>query len=171
MMGWSGTFSEKSALTVIFWPAAGTLMCWYMVERVSSGTAGRAGGPGQPRVFEPEILVHGVCQPTDESARFQQAPLTNEAAASLNALQRITEMNKLLAALIVAAFATTGAFAADAKKDEKKAAPAAAAAPAAKKEEAKPAAAAPAAAPAAKKEEAKPAKAAAPAAKKEEPKK
>ena len=46
-------------------------------------------------------------------------------------------MNKLLAALIAAAFATTG-FAADAKKDEKKAE--------AKKEEAKPAA---------KKEEAK----------------
>jgi hypothetical protein len=124
-------------------------------------TAGRASGAQSSA----EILVHGVCQPTDESARFQQAPLTNEAAASLNALQRITEMNKLLAALIVAAFATTGAFAADAKK----AAPAAA--PAAKKEEAKPAAAAPAAAPAAKKEEAKPAKAAAPAAKKEEPKK
>jgi lysophospholipase len=130
-----------------------------------ANTAGRASGAQSSA----EILVHGVCQPTDESARFQQAPLTNEAAASLNALQRITEMNKLLAALIVAAFATTGAFAADAKKDEKKAAPAAAAAPAAKKEEAKPAAAA--AAPAAKKEEAKPAKAAAPAAKKEEPKK
>ena len=29
-MGWSGTFSEKSAFTVIFWPWAGTLMCWYM---------------------------------------------------------------------------------------------------------------------------------------------
>lgn len=36
-------------------------------------------------------------------------------------------MNKLLATLIVASFATAGAFAADAKKDEKAAAPAAAA--------------------------------------------
>jgi hypothetical protein len=34
MMGSSGTLSDKSALTVIFWPAAGTLMCWYM-ENVS----------------------------------------------------------------------------------------------------------------------------------------
>ena len=33
-------------------------------------------------------------------------------------------MNKLLAALIVASFATVGAFAADAKKEEKAAAPA-----------------------------------------------
>ena len=57
-------------------------------------------------------------------------------------------MNKILATLIAAAFATTGAFAAEAKKEEAKPA---AAAPAAKKEEAKPAAAAPAA----KKEEAK----------------
>ena len=73
-------------------------------------------------------------------------------------------MNKLLAALIVAAFATTGAFAqTPAKKDEAKPAMAA------KKEEAaKPAAAAPAAS-AAKKADAKPA-AAAPA-KKEEAKK
>jgi hypothetical protein len=29
-MGSSGTFREKSALTVIFWPWAGILMCWYM---------------------------------------------------------------------------------------------------------------------------------------------
>jgi|GWRWMinimDraft_6_1066014.scaffolds.fasta_scaffold36855_1 hypothetical protein len=78
-------------------------------------------------------------------------------------LKRQIEMNKLLAALIAAAFATT-AFAADpAKKADAK--PAAAAASAAKKADAKPAAAAPAA----KKEEAKPA-AAAPA-KKEEAKK
>lgn len=75
-------------------------------------------------------------------------------------LKRQIEMNKLLAALIAAAFATT-AFAADpAKKADAK--PAAAAASAAKKADAKPAAAA-------KKEEAKPA-AAAPA-KKEEAKK
>ena len=60
-------------------------------------------------------------------------------------------MNKLLAALIATAFATTGAFAADAKKDEKAAAaPAAAASKAdAKKEDKK--AAAPAAAAASKK--------------------
>ena len=83
----------------------------------------------------------------------------------LNNFERYFYMNKLLAALIVAAFATTGAFAqAPAKKDEAKPA-AAAAAPAAKKEEAaKPAAAAPAAS-AAKKADAKP------AAKKEEAKK
>jgi len=42
-------------------------------------------------------------------------------------------MNKLLATLIAAAFVTTGAFAADAKKDEK----AAAATPAASKADAK----------------------------------
>ena len=42
-------------------------------------------------------------------------------------------MNKLLTALTIAAFATTGAFAADAKKEEK----AAAAAPAASKADAK----------------------------------
>jgi hypothetical protein len=30
MIGWSGTLSDMSALTVIFWPSAGTLMCWYM---------------------------------------------------------------------------------------------------------------------------------------------
>ena len=60
-------------------------------------------------------------------------------------------MNKTLAALIAAAFATTGAFAADAKKDEKAAAaPAAAASKAdAKKDDKK--AAAPAAAAASKK--------------------
>ena len=46
-------------------------------------------------------------------------------------------MNKLLAALIAAAFATVGAYAADAKKDEKKAEAPAAAASGAKKEEAK----------------------------------
>jgi len=28
MIGWSGTLSDMSALTVIFWPSAGTLMCW-----------------------------------------------------------------------------------------------------------------------------------------------
>ncbi|MBA4006503.1 MAG: hypothetical protein C0477_24070 [Delftia sp.] len=28
MMGWSGTFNDMSALTVIFWPSAGTWMCW-----------------------------------------------------------------------------------------------------------------------------------------------
>jgi uncharacterized membrane protein len=69
---------------------------------------------------------------------------------------RKTDMNKLLAALIAAAFATTGAFAADAKKEA--AAPAAtASAPAkkdaaapAKKEAAAPAAAATASAPAKK---------------------
>ena len=32
MMGSSGTLSDMSALTVIFWPLAGTWMCWYMVE-------------------------------------------------------------------------------------------------------------------------------------------
>ena len=60
-------------------------------------------------------------------------------------------MNKILAALIAAAFATTGAFAADAKKGEKAAAaPAAAASKAdAKKDDKK--AAAPAAAAASKK--------------------
>jgi len=58
-------------------------------------------------------------------------------------------MNKFIAALAVAAFATTGAFAADAKKDEKAAAPAAAASKADKKEDKK--AAAPAAAASAKK--------------------
>lgn len=59
-------------------------------------------------------------------------------------------MNKFIAALAVAAFATTGAFAADAKKDEKAAAPAAAASKAvAKKVDTK--AAAPAAAASAKK--------------------
>jgi hypothetical protein len=59
-------------------------------------------------------------------------------------------MNKLLTALTIAAFATTGAFAADAKKEEKAAAPAAAASkadakaamPAADKKAAMPAAAA-----------------------------
>ena len=79
-------------------------------------------------------------------------------------LKRQIEMNKLLAALIAAAFATTAFAAEPAKKADAK--PAAAAASAAKKDAAKPAAAAPAAA---KKEEAKPA-AAAPA-KKEEAKK
>jgi hypothetical protein len=78
-------------------------------------------------------------------------------------LKRQIEMNKLLAALIAAAFATTALAADPAKKADAK--PAAAAASAAKKADAKPAAAAPAA----KKEEAKPA-AAAPA-KKEEAKK
>jgi nucleoid-associated protein YgaU len=56
-------------------------------------------------------------------------------------------MNKILAALIAAAFATTGAFAADAPAKKGEAKPAAAAASGAKKaeakkEEAKPAAAA-----------------------------
>jgi hypothetical protein len=64
-------------------------------------------------------------------------------------------MNKLLTALTIAAFATTGAFAADAKKDEKAATPAAAASKAsvkaADKKAAAPAAAAPAAAASAKK--------------------
>lgn len=46
--------------------------------------------------------------------------------------ERYFDMNKLLAALIAAAFATAGAFAADAKKEEAK--PAAAAASAAKKD-------------------------------------
>lgn len=41
---------------------------------------------------------------------------------------RILTMNKLLAALSIAAFAATGAFAADVKKEEKKAAAPAAAA-------------------------------------------
>ncbi len=58
-------------------------------------------------------------------------------------------MNKLLATLIAATFATAGAFAADAKKEEKAAAPAAAASKADKKEDKK--AAAPAAAASAKK--------------------
>jgi predicted lipid-binding transport protein (Tim44 family) len=63
---------------------------------------------------------------------------------------RILIMNKLLAALSLAAFAATGAFAADVKKEEKKAAaPAAAASKAAVKADAK--AAAPAAAAASKK--------------------
>jgi hypothetical protein len=30
MIGSSGTLSDMSALTVIFWPRAGTWMCWYM---------------------------------------------------------------------------------------------------------------------------------------------
>jgi hypothetical protein len=34
-MGWSGTFRDMSALTVIFWPSEGTLMCWYMGECLS----------------------------------------------------------------------------------------------------------------------------------------
>lgn len=61
-------------------------------------------------------------------------------------------MNKLLAALIAAAFATSGFAASHAGKEMKKeeAKPAAAAASAAKKEEAKPAAAAASAAPAKK---------------------
>ena len=55
-------------------------------------------------------------------------------------------MTKFIAALAVAAFATTGAFAADAKKDEKAAAPAAAASKAdAKKDDKKAAMPAPAA--------------------------
>ena len=58
-------------------------------------------------------------------------------------------MNKFLATLIAATFATAGAFAADVKKDEKAAAPAAAASKADKKEDKK--AAAPAAAASAKK--------------------
>ena len=58
-------------------------------------------------------------------------------------------MNKLLAALISVAFATAGAYAADAKKEDKAAAPAAAASKADKKEHKK--AAAPAAAASAKK--------------------
>lgn len=58
-------------------------------------------------------------------------------------------MNKLLATLIAATFATAGAFAADAKKEEKAAAPAAAASKADKKDDHK--AAAPAAAASAKK--------------------
>lgn len=58
-------------------------------------------------------------------------------------------MNKFVAALALAAFATTGAFAADAKKDDKAAAPAAAASKADAKKDAK--AAAPAAAASAKK--------------------
>ena len=49
-------------------------------------------------------------------------------------------MNKLLATLIAATFATAGAFAADVKKEEKAAAPAAAASKADKKEEKKAAA-------------------------------
>ena len=58
-------------------------------------------------------------------------------------------MNKFLAALALAAFATTGAFAADAKKEDKAAAPAAAASKADAKADKK--AAAPAAAASAKK--------------------
>ncbi len=58
-------------------------------------------------------------------------------------------MNKFVAALALAAFATTGAFAADAKKDEKVAAPAPAASKADAKKPVK--AAAPAAAASAKK--------------------
>ena len=55
-------------------------------------------------------------------------------------------MTKFIAALALAAFATTGAFAADAKKDEKAAAPAAAASKAdAKKDDKKAAMPAPAA--------------------------
>ncbi|MBL8350111.1 MAG: hypothetical protein JNL87_07320 [Burkholderiaceae bacterium] len=54
-------------------------------------------------------------------------------------------MNKLFATLIAAAFVTTGAFAADAKKDEKAAAAAPAASKAEKKEDKKAAAPAPAA--------------------------
>ena len=46
-------------------------------------------------------------------------------------------MTKFIAALALAAFATTGAFAADAKKDEKAAAPAAAASKADAKKDAK----------------------------------
>jgi hypothetical protein len=61
---------------------------------------------------------------------------------------RILKMTKLLAALSIAAFAATGAFA-QAKKEEKAAAPAAAASKADKKEDKK--AAAPAAAASAKK--------------------
>src|SRR4051812_20177253 len=44
MMGWSGTFRDMSALTVIFLPWLGTLMCWYM-ETTGSGD-GKAFGPG-----------------------------------------------------------------------------------------------------------------------------
>jgi hypothetical protein len=36
MIGWSGTLSEKSGLTVIFSPPAGTCMCWYMESRLRS---------------------------------------------------------------------------------------------------------------------------------------
>ena len=55
-------------------------------------------------------------------------------------------MTKFIAALALAAFATTGAFAADAKKDEKAAAPAAAASKSdAKKDDKKAAMPAPAA--------------------------
>jgi hypothetical protein len=60
-------------------------------------------------------------------------------------------MNKLLATLIAATFATAGAFAADVKKEEKAAAPTAAAAKADVKAADKKAPAAPAAAASAKK--------------------
>src|SRR4051794_9105206 len=47
MIGWSGTFRDMSALTVIFWPWLGTLMCWYMEGR-NSGEMKWARSPGQP---------------------------------------------------------------------------------------------------------------------------
>ncbi|VXB19482.1 hypothetical protein MASSI9I_20142 [Massilia sp. 9I] len=44
MTGLSGTLSVKSALTVIFWPSAGTLICWNIVLSHSS-QAGRGPEP------------------------------------------------------------------------------------------------------------------------------
>jgi hypothetical protein len=48
-MGWSGTFKDVSALTVIFWPWAGTLMCWYMgKKRLRRKGSGRRRPLGKP---------------------------------------------------------------------------------------------------------------------------
>src|SRR6187200_2088761 len=54
MIGWSGTWREKSELTLIFCPEVGTLMCWYMGTAPSGGMlAPRMGG----------MLARILCQP------------------------------------------------------------------------------------------------------------
>ena len=50
MMGWSGTFSDMSALTVIFCPSAGTWMCWKVVIGKGVSVAAKQGSTGESGV-------------------------------------------------------------------------------------------------------------------------
>src|SRR5690606_25681515 len=65
MIGWSGTLRVKSLLTVIFWPPAGTLTCWYMLEtlrgRIRRAARPASGGGGPLRqAAKPVIIRHFI---------------------------------------------------------------------------------------------------------------
>src|SRR6185369_3215034 len=132
MIGWSGTLSDMSGLTVIFWPCVGTLMCWYMGGNSPDGGQGllvflRAAKPWNSSFETVASLskalicrVEGQFPTRGLSTVLPHGPLRmslpspgrNFSKNQLHISERISAMTKLLAVLIGSFFAVSTAFAA-----------------------------------------------------------